>query len=107
MAQKIQVELVDDLDGTTADETVYFGLDGKSYEIDLSHDNSKLLREGLTEWVGAARKAGANRKPRSAPRKSAQVTSAVRDWASANGYKVAERGRIPAQVQAAYEAAQG
>lgn len=108
MSQKIQVELIDDLDGTPAEETVYFGLDGKSYEIDLSGDNSKQLREGLDEWIAAARKAGTSRAPRKAPapRKAASATSAVRVWAQENGYKLAERGRIPAVVQTAYEAAQ-
>jgi hypothetical protein len=107
MSQKIQVELIDDIDGTPAEETVYFGLDGKSYEIDLSSDNSKHLREGLTEWITAARKAGTHRAARKAPtpRKAASATSAVRVWAGENGYQLAERGRIPAAVQAAYEAA--
>jgi hypothetical protein len=105
MAQKVQIELIDDLDGTEAEATVYFGLDGKSYEIDLSHDNSKKLHEALDEWVAAARKAGAHRKAKAAPRTSSAVTSAVRSWASANGYSISERGRIPQQILAAYQAA--
>jgi hypothetical protein len=106
MAQKVQIELIDDLDGTEAEATVYFGLDGKSYEIDLSHDNSKKLHEALDEWIAAARKAGAHRKAaKGAPRTSSAVTSAVRSWASANGYSINERGRIPQQILAAYQAA--
>lgn len=105
MAQKVQIELIDDLDGSEAEATVYFGLDGKSYEIDLSHDNSKKLHEALDEWVAAARKSGAHRKTKAAPRTSSTITSAVRGWASANGYSINERGRIPQQILAAYQAA--
>lgn len=48
MAQKVQVLLVDDLDGGEADETVTFALDGKTYEIDLTTTNADKLR-GLLE----------------------------------------------------------
>lgn len=104
MAQKVQVELIDDIDGTPAEETVRFALDGKSFEIDLSTDNAKSLREAMAEWVGAGRKvtSSANRSVRKAP---SVPTNEVRAWANSNGMKVAERGRIPSQVVEAYLAA--
>ncbi|MCL2455476.1 MAG: Lsr2 family protein [Micrococcales bacterium] len=106
MAQKVQVLLVDDIDGGTADETVTFGLDGVTYEIDLTTENAARLREALASWVGSARKVGrtgrAARGKRSASSPDAQ---AIRDWAKENGYTVSGRGRISAEVKAAYEAA--
>jgi hypothetical protein len=107
MAQKVQVLLVDDVDGGTADETVTFSLDGVSYEIDLSADNAAKLREALATWVGPARKIG-GRSTRGARRRAGGGTSdaqAIRDWAKANGHTVSERGRISAEVRAAYDAA--
>jgi hypothetical protein len=109
MAQKVQVLLVDDIDGGTADETVTFALDGVSYEIDLTTDNAAKLRDGLATWVGHARKVSGRSAARvaSSPRsRSARGDAqAIRDWAKAHGHKVSERGRISAEVKAAYEAA--
>ena len=59
MAQKVQVVLEDDLDGGTADETVVFGLDGTSYEIDLTKKNAAKLRDALAPWVAAGRRTAA------------------------------------------------
>jgi hypothetical protein len=58
MAQTIVVKLVDDLDGGDADETVAFGLDGKTYEIELSKKNAAALRKVLAPYVDKARSAG-------------------------------------------------
>jgi hypothetical protein len=101
--------LEDDLDGGSADVTVSFALEGKAYEIDLSNDNAQRLREAMQPYVDAARPAAAA--PRSARRSSAKVLgespAQVREWARANGYEVNERGRIPANILAAYRAAHG
>lgn len=112
MAQKVQVLLVDDVDGGTADETVTFGLDGVSYEIDLTSENAAKLRDGLAPWVGHARKAsgrstGSGARASSAPRAARGSSNAqdIRDWAKSNGYTVSDRGRISAEVKAAYDAA--
>lgn len=113
MAQKIQVLLVDDLDGGTADETVSFGLDGTSYEIDLSADNAQKLRDALSLYVGHARRsgrgggrpAGGARGGRASARVDREQTQAIREWARSNGHKVSERGRIPAAVLEAYNSA--
>ncbi|ACZ23091.1 hypothetical protein Sked_31950 [Sanguibacter keddieii DSM 10542] len=109
MAQKVQVILVDDLDGGTADETVTFSLDGVSYEIDLSTDNASAFRDSLASWVGHARKVGrsAARPAKRSARQPSGGTSPndIREWARANGHTVNERGRISAEIKAAYEAA--
>lgn len=108
MAQKVQVILVDDLDGGSADETVTFSLDGVSYEIDLSKDNAAALRDSLASWVGHARKVGrsaARPARRSSRSGGGSDANAIREWARANGIAVSERGRISAETRAAYEAA--
>ncbi len=107
MAQKVQVVLVDDIDGSTASETVSFSLDGSSYEVDLNEKNASALRDALAPWISAGRRT-ASRK--ASARKSARAAggdaAAIRAWAKANGVEVPERGRIPAQVREAYDAAQ-
>ena len=63
MAQKVQVQLIDDLDGSDADGTVRFGLDGTEYQIDLSAGHARELRGALARYVGAARRAGGGGRP--------------------------------------------
>ena len=58
MAQRVHVVLVDDIDGSDAGETVTFGLDGSTYEIDLNEKNAAALREALSPYVGHARRSG-------------------------------------------------
>ncbi|WP_134765545.1 Lsr2 family protein [Nocardioides sp. 1609] len=109
MAQKVNIILVDDIDGSEATETVTFGLDGASYEIDLNDDHAQELREALAGYVGNARKvAGSRRGARrsSAPAETGGASAAeVRDWARSNGFDVPERGRIPGAVREAFDAA--
>lgn len=110
MAQRVQYMLVDDLDGTEAVETVSFSLDGVSYEIDLTAANAKKLRNDLASWVGHARRSGGRKSSRKAgaagsPRRG--DLSAVREWARKNGHQVSDRGRISAEVLAAYDKAHG
>lgn len=107
MAQKIHLVLIDDVDGSTADETVTFALDGVTYEIDLNAANAAKLRDSLATWVGSARRiAGRSTRGRRPKAPGASTdTTAIREWARANGYTVNERGRVPAEVKAAYEAA--
>ncbi len=97
MAQKTVLELVDDLDGGPADETVAFALDGVEFTIDLSVANAARLRDTLAEFVGHARRTG-GRKSRGKAAASANGkpdTQAVREWARSQGETVAERGRVP------------
>ena len=108
MAQKVHIVLEDDLDGSDATQTVSFGLDGTSYEIDLNDKNAAALRDARATYVGHARKvSGTRRGRRSAAAASGSGHSAkeIRDWARSNGRKVPERGRIPAEVRDAFEAA--
>jgi hypothetical protein len=110
VAQKVNIILVDDLDGSEATETVSFGLDGTSYEIDLNDSNAAALREALSGYVGHARKVagGARRGRRTSSTSSAggaSNTKDVREWAKSQGMEVSERGRISADVQQAYDAA--
>ena len=111
MAHQTSVTLVDDLDGGKAAETVVFGLDGASYEIDLSKKNAGTLRKALTEFVEHGRRVKADRfasarnRKRPVPR-TGPSSAAVREWAAAQGVAVSPRGRISADVVAQYEAAQ-
>lgn len=112
MAQRVQIVLEDDLDGGTAVETVTFGLDGVSYEIDLSDKNADKLRDELATWIGHARRAGGRRSTgRRAPASAGSASSrrsdlaAVRAWARSNGHQVSDRGRVSVAVQEAYDKA--
>ncbi|MFC7979528.1 Lsr2 family protein [Streptomyces cinereoruber] len=108
MAQKVEVTLVDDLDGSTADQTVLFALDGKTYEIDLSDANAEKLREALAPYLGAGRKVSGGRatvRRMGAAKGGGQDSAAIREWARSNGHEVSDRGRVPAEVRKAYEAA--
>jgi hypothetical protein len=107
MAQKVQVLLLDDLDGSAAAETVTFGLDGISYEIDLSSGNAGGLRNELVQYVDHARKAGNTQARRRRQRNGAgrEQSARIREWAKSRGFKVNERGRIPGNIVAEYEAA--
>ncbi|MDP3967761.1 MAG: Lsr2 family protein [Nocardioides sp.] len=106
MAQKVSIILVDDLDGAEADETVRFGLDGAGYEIDLTSAHAAELREALAPYVGHARKVSSGRRTRSSSSSSSGPSAAdVRAWGRENGYDVPERGRIPAELREAYDAA--
>jgi Lsr2 len=105
MAQRVNVVLVDDLDGNDAEETVTFGLDGVDYEIDLSADNAAELRKTLGRYIDAGRKVGGRK--RKGQRAAGGGTSAadIRQWARENGWDVPERGRVSAEVREAYAAA--
>ena len=106
MAQKVKIILVDDLDGGSADETVRFGLDGASYEIDLSSGNASELRSALERYVAKGRKTSGGRAARTkAPSGRNQDSAQIRQWARDNGYAVNSRGRIQAEIQEAYQKA--
>lgn len=106
MARQTTITLVDDLDGSEAEEQVEFSVDGRSYEIDLSTVNASRLRDTLAPFISAARRTGVRRAAAAAL--PARATSdraqnqAIREWAIAQGMKVSERGRIPTNVLTAY-----
>lgn len=111
MAQKIQTLFIDDLDGSEAEGTVRFGLDGADYEIDLNTEHARELRDALAPYVSAARRpgGGARRPAKSGRRASASGvnTTEVREWAKAQGIDVKERGRVPAELVVKFKAATG
>jgi len=111
MAQKVEVRLIDDLDGKEANETITFGLDGSNYEIDLSTRNAGKLRDALATYVGTARKAGKTQARTGRGRSGTGSASAdreqnqaIREWAKKKGLNVNERGRIPAEIVEKYHA---
>ncbi|WDF35274.1 Lsr2 family protein (plasmid) [Arthrobacter agilis] len=114
MAQRVQVELVDDLNGEIAQETVRFGVDGTEYEIDLTTENAEKLRSILSEYVDKARKARSGRKGQggqqsasaSTTKSKRENTQQIRQWAQANGHNPSSRGRITQSIIDAYNEAQ-
>lgn len=106
MAQKIQVLLEDDIDGSEAAETILFGLDGVNYEIDLSEENAKRMRDALAAWVGRSRRVGGRKQSGTRGRSSAAKRNdldEVRAWAREHGYQVSDRGRVASDVLKAYD----
>jgi nucleoid-associated protein Lsr2 len=114
VAQKITTLFIDDIDGGAAEGTVRFALDGTEYEIDLNAKHSEELRTALGKYVSHARKVGgaARRSGRTAGRAargagSVLNTTEIRTWARENGYDIKDRGRVPADLVAKYQAATG
>lgn len=111
MAQKIQTLFIDDIDGTEAEGTVRFGLDGAEYEIDLNAKHADALRKALAKYIDAARRSTgtAQQQARTGRRASASGvnTTEVREWAKAQGIEVKDRGRVPAELVVRFRAANG
>lgn len=109
MAKKVvtTTEYTDDLDGSTAAGTVTFGFDGNQYEIDLSKSNTRAFERTMKPYLDAARKVRTSRRSSSRGRSggSSRDLASIRAWANANGHNVSARGRIAADVVAAYDAA--
>jgi hypothetical protein len=117
VAKKVTVieELIDDLDGGEASETLMFGVDGTMYEIDLNDKNVRKFRRAVEPFVENARKAkrsSSSKKVAAATSQSTTTTSGrsysaeVRKWAASAGIEVNPTGRIPQDVRDQYEAAQ-
>lgn len=110
MAQKVQIILEDDIDGGVADQTISFGFDGTSYEIDLSEVNAQKMRDALAPYLTHGRKVSARTTQRRGSRAGSggnnggSSAKEIRAWARENGHTVPERGRIPAEIREAYEA---
>lgn len=109
MARKVTVTLIDDFDGQgAADETVEFGFDGVTYEIDLSAKNATKLRSELTRWAESGRRVSGRRRGRSGSGRRGPMdreqSGAIREWARKNGHDVSTRGRIPAEIVEAFHA---
>ena len=106
MAKRTNTVFIDDLDGSEAEATVRFGLDGVHYEIDLNAAHARELRDTLARYTAAGRRAGPSRNAKRAT--VARINSSeVRNWARENGLEIKDRGRVPADVTAKYRAATG
>ena len=120
MAEQVTVSLVDDLDGSQAEETVEFSLDGVDYAIDLHADHAETLREELSPYTQQGKRVGGRKKSRASHTNKAsgktrrepttsvsarERNQAIRTWAQAAGYEVSDRGRIPAEIVEAYDKA--
>lgn len=106
MAQRVQVQLVDDLSGEEAQETVRFALDGTDYEIDLTTKNAESLRNALSAYVDQGRKASSGKQQSgqksASSRSKREDTQQIRKWAQDHGYNPSSRGRITQSIIDAY-----
>jgi hypothetical protein len=114
MARKLEVKLLDDIDGSEADETLKFGLDGTNYEIDVNAKHAEQLRASLAKFVLGARRLGrggitTTRRTRVAvPNHTDRAQNqAIRDWAKRRKIQLSGRGRIPRHIVEQFEAEAG
>lgn len=112
MAQKVITEFIDDIDGSPAERTFTFAVDGTNYEIDLSAENIAEFNSAIGGFVESARKVKGTSNGRRArstggggTQRSREQTRAVREWARQHGHHISERGRIPASIQQAFDQA--
>lgn len=106
MARRTTVELIDDIDGGAAAETIEFSVNGKAWAIDLNAENAQRFYDELEQWQKHARRAGAARTSSPARKRDPEHLAKIRTWARENGYEVSDRGRISRKVESAYHAAQ-
>jgi hypothetical protein len=104
MASRTIVLLEDDIDGSKADETIEFGIDGTTYAIDLSDSNAKKLRGALDGYISKARKVSGKRSTSRKPSCAVDL-KAVRAWTTSNGIQLSSPGRLPASVLEQYRSA--
>jgi hypothetical protein len=115
MTRRVDVQLLDDIDGSPAEETLRYGLDGTTYEVDLNAKHAEKLRSSLAKFILKSRRvgrsdvaAGSHRRSGGAPARTDRAQNqAIRDWAKSKGIEVSDRGRIPASVIEQYEAEAG
>ena len=113
MAQKVITEFIDDIDGSPAERTFTFAVDGTNYEIDLSTENIAEFKSAIGGFIESARKVKGGssdaRRTRSigadGGRQSREQTQAVREWARQHGHNISNRGRIPSSIQQAFDQA--
>lgn len=112
MAQRVQVQLIDDINGQEAQETIRFGLHGTQYEIDLTSENADKLRSSLTDYVEKGRKATGSRRNQGGQKATVSASSKrgdvqqIRQWAQENGHNPSSRGRLNQSIIDAYNEAQ-
>lgn len=101
MATRTEIHLIDDTNGEPADETVTFGIDGITYEIDLTAENAQLLRDLLASWTAVARRVDTRRNGTQRTGRKPDY-GPIREWARANGYEIGDKGRVSKRIQDAY-----
>lgn len=107
MAQRTQIVLTDDIDGTEADTTIKFGVGSAEFEIDLSSQNAAQFEKAVSPFIAAARKVGGGvRRTSRSARSAGPSPSEVRDWAKSQGIEVKDRGRVPDALVVKFKAAQ-
>ena len=107
MVREVIEQLVDDLDGSEATQSISFGLDGVRFEIDLNEQHAGELRAALDAYVRAARRVGrptGRGRPVGSSADHRDRNAAIRQWALDNGIELPGRGRIAHGVQDAYDA---
>ena len=116
MVKRVIQELIDDIDGKPADETILFSLDGVQYQIDLSKKNAAKFRGSLEPFVSAGTKLGRasvlsgrgrDGRRRAGARSDRDQTRAIREWAHTKGIDVSDRGRIKQEIVDRYHAEAG
>ncbi|MFC9836002.1 Lsr2 family protein [Rhodococcus sp. NPDC127530] len=112
MARKVVVERIDDIDGTPIKngkgETIPFSVDGVDYEIDLKVKNAREFHKTLDYYIEHATRVGGRKRrstPAVAPSQGRSQAKEIREWATEQGYELSARGRIPAEIEEAYNAA--
>ncbi|HEY2079904.1 MAG TPA: Lsr2 family protein [Streptosporangiaceae bacterium] len=105
MAKSVHVVVSDDLDGSEGAETVSFGFDGLSYEIDLSEKNRAKLDKAFAPFLRHGRRVTQRRRPSATRTTGPRIDRAsLRNWAKEQGLHVSDRGRISAEIMQKYEA---
>ncbi|MET7402630.1 Lsr2 family protein [Dactylosporangium sp. NPDC005572] len=119
MAKRVIQQVIDDIDGGPADESLVFGVDGVLYTIDLSAGNAQQLRDALAPFIAAATKvrrttpqtagrgnlSGRGTVIATPSRRNRDRSQAIREWAQRQGLEVSDRGRLPRDVIDRYRAA--
>jgi hypothetical protein len=103
VVRRVDVTVLDDIDGSVAHETIVFGYDGTWFEIDLSEDNAARVHGLLTEWSGRGRPAAKQSSGRRRTAADRANSAAIRTWARGQGFEVSDRGRLADHVVAAYQ----
>lgn len=106
MAKSISLVISEDLDGSEGTETVNFGVDGVTYETDLSEKNRAKLDKAFASFIEHGRRVTQRQRRAETGLSNSRVDrAAVRAWAKGNGLKISGRGRISAEVLKQYGAA--
>lgn len=108
--QKVETVRTDDLDGSAADSTIRFGLDGAEYEIDLNDEHATTFRQFVQQYIAVSRKVSGVRRAvgaRSRKTTASPDSTQVREWAKSQGLPVKDRGRVASELIAQYRAATG